>query len=136
MGESVRLVLIGGCRNEEDQQRIKDLQDLCKHLSVEENVDFKVNITFNELKKEMADGLIGLHTMWNEHFGIAVVEMMAAGLITIAHKSGGPLMDIVDESDQQQTGFLATTDVEYATSILKIINMPSDLKTSIIEKAR
>ena len=35
-------MLIGGCRNDEDQQRIEDLQDLCKHLSVEENVDFKV----------------------------------------------------------------------------------------------
>ena len=37
-------MLIGGCRNEEDQQRVDDLMDLCKHLSVEENVDFKVCI--------------------------------------------------------------------------------------------
>ena len=134
--ERVRLILVGGSRNEEDDCRIKQLQDLCKLLSVDKNVEFKVNIPFSDLKREMAESLIGLHTMWNEHFGIAVVEMLAAGLLTIAHKSGGPLMDIVDESDQQQTGFLATTDVEYATSILKIINMPSDLKTSIIEKAR
>jgi hypothetical protein len=26
--------------------------------------------------------------MWNEHFGISIVEMMAAGLLTIAHNSG------------------------------------------------
>ena len=44
----------------------------------------------------MARGHIGLHTMWCEHFGISVVEMMAAGLVMIAHDSGGPRMDIVN----------------------------------------
>jgi alpha-1,2-mannosyltransferase len=29
--------------------------------------------------------------MKQEHFGISVVEMMAAGLVTIAHASAGPL---------------------------------------------
>ena len=42
-------MLIGGCRNDEDQQRIEDLQDLCKHLSVEENVDFKVRIMSKDI---------------------------------------------------------------------------------------
>ena len=37
-------MLIGGCRNEEDQQRVDDLNDLCKHLSVEDNVEFKVTL--------------------------------------------------------------------------------------------
>jgi alpha-1,2-mannosyltransferase len=47
--------------------------------------------------------------MWNEHFGISVVEMMAAGLITIAHRSGGPAMDIVVPHEGVETGFLACT---------------------------
>lgn len=34
------------------------------------------------------EALIGLHTMWNEHFGISVVEGMAAGTIMVAHNSG------------------------------------------------
>ena len=37
----------------------------------------------------------------------AVVEMMAAGLVTLAHRSGGPLMDIVVETEQNRNGFLA-----------------------------
>ena len=38
----IKLVLIGGCRNAEDERRVKDLKDLCAHLSVEDNVEFKV----------------------------------------------------------------------------------------------
>ena len=33
--------------------------------------------------------------------------MMAAGLVTLAHRSGGPLMDIVVETEQNRNGFLA-----------------------------
>ena len=132
----VRLVIAGGSRNEEDNQRIKELQDLCKHLSVEENVEFKINIPFGELKREMSESLIGLHTMWNEHFGIAVVEMLASGLITIAHRSGGPQMDIISESKEFQTGFLAIHDVEYAESIVQILKMSNDSRHSVIQRAR
>lgn len=35
--------------------------------------------------------------MWNEHFGISVVELMAAGLVVIAHNSGGPKLDIIPD---------------------------------------
>lgn len=46
------------------------MQDLAKHLALDKNVKFRVNISFKELKEELANSLIGLHTMWNEHFGI------------------------------------------------------------------
>ena len=64
----------------------------------------------------MSEALVGLHTMWNEHFGIAVVEMLAAGLVTVAHRSGGPLMDIVIEATDgdSRNGFLAVSEREYA----------------------
>lgn len=38
--------------------------------------------------------------MKEEHFGISVVEMMAAGLFTVAHNSGGPKLDIIKEEDE------------------------------------
>jgi len=31
---------------------------------------------------------VAIHTMKFEHFGIAICEMMSAGIITIAHSSG------------------------------------------------
>lgn len=37
---------------------------------------------------KIKESLIGIHTMQNEHFGISVVESIAAGQIMIAHNSG------------------------------------------------
>ena len=56
-----------------------------------------------ELLEYLSKAKVGVHTMWNEHFGIGVVEFMAAGVLTIAHNSGGPKLDIV----VPQTGWLA-----------------------------
>ena len=61
---------------------------------------------------------------WNEHFGIGVVEMQAAGTVTVAHDSAGPRMDIVSPAarsgedvgiDTDAAGFLASTAEEYAS---------------------
>ena len=49
---------------------MSDLKSLSSHLAVDEQVDFKVNVPFQELKTELGRAVIGLHTMWNEHFGI------------------------------------------------------------------
>jgi hypothetical protein len=38
---------------------LQDLRDLCKYLSVEDNVEFRVNLGYPELLQELADGLIG-----------------------------------------------------------------------------
>eukprot|EP01027_Heterolobosea_sp_BB2_P008481 GEZU01012584.1.p2 GENE.GEZU01012584.1~~GEZU01012584.1.p2 ORF type:complete len:101 (-),score=27.46 GEZU01012584.1:161-463(-) len=59
--------------------------------------------------------------MWNEHFGISVVEFMAAGVITLAHNSAGPKMDIVVPFEGKQTGYLAETEEEYANFMHSIL---------------
>lgn len=73
--ESLRLVLIGGCRNQEDEERVLMLRGLCQELGIADYVEFKLNIPFEELKRELVDATIGLHTMWNEHFGIGEDSM-------------------------------------------------------------
>ena len=63
--------------------------------------------------------------MWNEHFGIGVVEMMAAGVVPIAHDSGGPALDIVTTKAAaaqlrppgEETGLLASTASGYADAL-------------------
>ena len=133
----IRLVLIGGCRNAEDEKRVQDLRDLCRHLSVEDNVEFRINVSFHDLCEAMRTATIGLHTMWNEHFGIAVVEMLAAGLLTISHRSGGPLMDIIVEDVNARNGFLAVHDKEYAANIGHILNnLTPEGRQAIRDRAR
>lgn len=130
------LVLCGSCRNSDDRARVKDLEDLSKHLSLENNVEFKINLTYNELLKELENAYIGIHTMLDEHFGIGVVELMAGGLITIAHRSGGPLLDIIETSEGSRLGFLALTAEEYAYTIKLILNMCDEEVAEIRERAK
>jgi len=134
--ERTRLVLIGSCRNIEDRCRVTHLNYLATQMNLEKNIEFKQNVSFEELLAEMTKGTIGIHTMWNEHFGIGIVECMAAGLIMVAHKSGGPMMDIVETLEPNRTGFLATTEKEYAETIYQIIQMHPNDKTTIQVKAR
>ena len=65
-----RLVLVGSCRDAADAARVERLRDLCEELKMGENVDFKINVSFSELKDCLASATVGLHSMWNEHFGI------------------------------------------------------------------
>ncbi|KAL4715406.1 hypothetical protein ACJJTC_015177 [Scirpophaga incertulas] len=132
----IKLVLVGGCRNEEDEQRVRHLKDLARHLSLEGSVQFVVNAPFARLLQLYQTSSLALHAMWNEHFGIGVVECMAAGLITVAHKSGGPLADIVCTTETSRTGFLAAEPVEYARALLEAIALPKTERADIIARAR
>jgi alpha-1,2-mannosyltransferase len=64
---------------------------------------------------------------------LGIVEMMAAGLIVVAHKSGGPKTDIIEEG---QTGFFAYDIDSYATMMEQIFEMPVDERRQIQERAR
>ncbi|XP_030056302.1 GDP-Man:Man(3)GlcNAc(2)-PP-Dol alpha-1,2-mannosyltransferase isoform X3 [Microcaecilia unicolor] len=130
----IKLILIGGCRNKEDEQRVSQLKNLCKELGV--SVEFKINIPFEELKRYLADATIGLHTMWNEHFGIGVVECMAAGTIILAHNSGGPKLDIVVPYQASATGFLADSEESYAAAIAQILSLSPQQRLCIRQNAR
>lgn len=132
----ITLVLCGSCRNTDDAKRVKDLMDLSKHFSLEDHVEFKVNLKYEELLKELEKAYIGIHTMLDEHFGIAVVEMMAAGLITVAHRSAGPLLDIIETSEASRLGFLAVTAEEYAHTLKYILYMSEEVVGEIRERAR
>ncbi|VDK61425.1 unnamed protein product [Cylicostephanus goldi] len=109
----VELTIAGGCRNAEDQNRVQKLKGLAKAWDLTENVKWKLNVAYEELLDALSESMISIHTMWNEHFGIVVVEGMAAGTIMLAHDSGGPELDILRPADlnkqEQPLGFLAST---------------------------
>lgn len=104
--EGVRLVLIGSVRDERDKAKVVELQELAMSLDVQENVEFVCDAPWETVVSWLGRAWIGTNAMWNEHFGIGVVEYMAAGLIPVVHNSGGPKMDIVTEIRGKPTGIL------------------------------
>ncbi|GAA5940523.1 alpha-1,2-mannosyltransferase ALG11 [Sporobolomyces koalae] len=110
----VRLILAGSVRNEGDSDRVESLRKLATELGIEDEVEFRINRDWNELRDVLGTSSIGLHTMFDEHFGITLVEFQAAGLIPLAHASAGPLLDIVTPYSSPTvkegcTGYLATS---------------------------
>ncbi len=140
---NIKLLLIGSCRNESDYKRVEELQTLAySKLSLPKSkLEFIINEPYPVLQHYMATSLIGLHTMWNEHFGISVVEMMAHGLITVAHDSGGPKSDIVSvpissKDDTNRTGYLANTEDEYVQAFRNIFSLTDNEMIKIRESAK
>lgn len=76
--DDVRLVILGSCRNEDDRRVLARTKALAAGVGVENRVEFVENCNFRELKARLGRASVGLHTMWNEHFGIGVVEMMVS----------------------------------------------------------
>ncbi|GBF92830.1 GDP-Man:Man(3) c(2)-PP-Dol alpha-1,2-mannosyltransferase [Raphidocelis subcapitata] len=130
-GRAVRvskLKIIGGCRGPEDEAIVEGLRARARELGVDASVEFLVNAPFDQLRQLLGGAVGGLHSMTDEHFGISVVEYMAAGVIPIAHNSGGPRADIVvpvtgPDGSPQITGYLAETAEEYCDAITKVLVM-------------
>ncbi|XP_074276655.1 GDP-Man:Man(3)GlcNAc(2)-PP-Dol alpha-1,2-mannosyltransferase [Silene latifolia] len=131
-----KLQFVGSCRNKADEDRLQKLKDMAVDLKVENYVEFHKNILYKDLVKLLGAAIAGIHSMTDEHFGISVVEFMAAGAIPIAHNSAGPKMDIVLEEDGERTGFLAETVDEYADAILQVLRMPEAARHKMAAAAR
>jgi len=144
--ERVRLLLAGGCRDAADRQRVEALRELASKLGLREkgeddggtdwDVCFRTNIALSEVQALLGQAAVGLHTMREEHFGINVVEFMAAGAVALAHDSGGPAMDIVTPWDGQSTGFLACDEASYAAALKDIFSIGADGRLRIAMAAR
>ena len=102
--EDVKLILIGSVRDDRDERKVSDLREVAKSVEIQKNVEFICDAPWETVVSWLGRGWIGTNAMWNEHFGIGVVEYMAAGLIPVVHNSGGPKMDIVTEITGKPTG--------------------------------
>lgn len=111
MEHKTKLILIGTVRNDDDRRRVEYLRQLSKELGVVDDVSFRLDVAWPDVLTALSSASVGTNAMWNEHFGIGVVEYMAAGLIPVVHDSAGPKLDIVTPFDGEATGFHAT-DVE------------------------
>lgn len=144
-----RLKLIGGCRNQGDHSRVAALEQEAVALGIAEFVDFHVNAPWEEVKLLLGEAVAGMHTMVDEHFGISIVQFMAAGVVPIANNSGGPKMDILvgiplltyrpalgTTQAVRCPGYLCTTEDEYAAAITEVLNMEESRRSSLADIAR
>lgn len=102
--ETPRLVLIGSVRDDGDRTRVYELRLLANELKIKDQVEFVCDATWPQMLGWMRRASVGVNGMWNEHFGIGVVEYQAAGLISVVNDSGGPKLDIVVNVDGKPTG--------------------------------
>jgi len=126
--QEVKLVMVGSVRPHlpEDMARVAALEHLVEELGIKDRVVIAKNLTNQELKEWLSLATIGIHTMAQEHFGIGIVEFMVAGVIPIAHNSGGPKEDIIVNHNNKKIGFLASTAEEYASHIAEIFSHPEE----------
>ena len=131
--QDLELHLIGGVRNSEDQKIFEELNICARQLGVEQYVKFLKNGTIEQILEEFSKAKIGIHTMIEEHFGITLIEMMAAGLIVVTHNSAGAKNDILKSEGEMKPGFLVNNDTEYVQQIEEILIRYDEIKGQIIQ---
>ena len=80
------------------------------------NYSLKTNLPGPELLNVLQDSRIYVHLMEGEHFGIAPVEGLASGCVTIVHNSGGMKEFIPQEFRWQEYTDLKEKIVKYMES--------------------
>ncbi|KAK1962336.1 alpha-1,2-mannosyltransferase alg-11 [Colletotrichum sublineola] len=125
--KDAKLVLIGSVRDDHDSKRVYTLRLLVNELGIKDRVEFHLDASWPEILDWLQRASVGVNGMWNEHFGIGVVEYQAAGLISVVHDSGGPKLDIVIKIDGEPTGFHATNVEEFAEGYEKALSIKDTL---------
>jgi len=116
--QDTKLVLLGSVRHDVDEMKVYELRILVNELGITESVEFVINAPWDDMMGWLKKSSIGINAMWNEHFGIGVVEYQAAGLISVVHDSGGPKQDIVVDIDGGATGTSPSHTLHYSLCLL------------------
>lgn len=126
-----RFYIVGAGSGKISESYYRKLQGIAEGAA---NVDLIRDLPFRSMLELYGRAKVYLHTMRGEHFGISVIEGMAAGLVPIVHRSGGPWHDILQEK-QGIHGFAYETPIEAASYINLLLNN-ADLRESIAERNR
>jgi alpha-1,2-mannosyltransferase len=132
-----KLVLIGSVRHSSpDETHIYNLRLLAHELRIRDHTTFICDASWPTILSHLRSASVGVNAMWNEHFGICVVEYQAAGLISVVHDSGGPREDIVIDLGDGATGFRASTEDEFAAAFEAALALPAEEKVAMRLRAR
>ncbi|KAF4551887.1 ALG11 mannosyltransferase-like protein [Elsinoe fawcettii] len=134
--EEPRLILVGSVRDDTDKMLVYKLRVQAREAGVADKVEFVVNAKWSQILDWLRTSSVGVNGMWNEHFGIGVVEYQAAGLISVVNDSGGPKKDIVVDIDGKPTGFHASTANEFASGFDKALGLTKEETLTMRLRAR
>ncbi|KAH0148463.1 glycosyltransferase family 4 protein, partial [Aureobasidium melanogenum] len=112
------------------------LRVLAREQHIADHVDFVIDAKWSQILDRLRTSWIGVNGMWNEHFGIGVVEYQAAGLISVVDDSGGPKYDIVVPIDGKPTGFHAKSPAELADGFAKALDQSPSETLAMRKRAR
>ncbi len=129
---SSKFVIIGKA-DQYSSTTIRNLKEQINKQNVENRVKLLTNIPIGELQHMLSMAKVYLHIMPYDHFGISVVEAMAAGCVPVVHRSGGPWRDILAEQDGNY-GFSFNT-AEEAGSIIESLVTDEDLRSEVASRA-
>lgn len=87
---------VGGVLSKTCVRVVKEIENEIRNLKLN-NVKVLTNLSFIDQTRLYRKGKIFLHTAPVEHFGMAVVEGMASGLVPLVYADGGPWNDIIDQ---------------------------------------
>ncbi|EAW08043.1 alpha-1,2-mannosyltransferase ALG11 [Aspergillus clavatus NRRL 1] len=132
-----KILLIGSVRHASpDETHIYNLRLLAHELRIRDHTTFLVDASWPTILTHLRSASIGVNAMWNEHFGICVVEYQAAGLISVVHDSGGPREDIVVDLGDGATGFRAASEEQFAAAFEAALALPEEEKVAMRLRAR
>lgn len=126
LGGKAKFVIVGTASGRVSRNYYEKLSEIKRKKRLE-NVKLLRDVPFKKLLGLYGKAKIYLHTMKYEHFGISVVEAMAAGMVPVVHRSGGPWEDIL-KAKQGVHGFSYLTVDEAAEIIEKLIENDSLVK--------
>ena len=101
LGGKIKFQIIGSLAPA-NRAYFKRLQQMIETYDLSQTVTLTPNASNKELIDSMSKSMIYLHTMIGEHFGVSIVEAMAAGLVPIVPAYGG-CSEIVPTDQQYHT---------------------------------
>jgi glycosyltransferase involved in cell wall biosynthesis len=79
-----------------------ELKQMVQDLGLTDYITFEINASLDKLLSIIREARVYFHPMVGEHFGMAVLEAMAAGLIPVVPNEGG-LIEFVPQKYQFNT---------------------------------
>ena len=96
-----------------------------------DNVVVETNLPRTKMLGYLKDSRYYLHPEFAEHFGISVVESMAAGLVPLVYRDGGAWYDVVSRIDYR----LGYNSIEEVPNIIRSLDSNQSLYQTLRERS-